>query len=241
MRVADRFEFQMVVKYRDSLRELSAERVRDELMKIFASANQFDTVRMMQEEGIFEVVLPEATNVSWFRRLAWLDSSALRISAVAPDPIHRLAALIETDGDGAEALGRRLKLSRAQIERLRRLKAPAWTPRFDMTEDEIRAALQQYGPQEVVDLTLLAWSHRLILEPRLPKRQTEGWQAILRAAEGWQPVEFPLKGRDVLAEGVAPGPQISEMLDEVEEWWRAGGCRADRAACLTELRARLKH
>ena len=239
MRTAERYEFQMVVNNAEHLVELSAERIRDELIKIVGSTNQHDAVRIMFEQGIFAVILPEVADTVWFKRLSWLDSSAIRIDAIGPDPIRRLAALIDTDGDGAEAVARRLKLSRALIRRLSRLKAPAWQAAPETSEAELRGVLSQLGAEEVIDLALLEWSHRLIITPRLPKSETEAWQKLLAQAGAWEPIDLPIKGGDIVALGVPPGPRVSELLREVEGWWRGGGCAADRAACLTELSARI--
>jgi poly(A) polymerase len=239
MRIASRYEYQVCVKAAPTLAELSAERIQGELIKILGSSNQHDAVRLMLEEGIFDVILPEAKDISWFKRLVWLDSNALRIEAVQPDWLRRLAALVDTDADGAEALARRLKLSRAQIERLRRLKAWEWTADPKLGEAEFKGVLHKLGAGYVIDLILLEWSKQLIIAPRLPKWETEAWQTMLRRAEEWQGADFPIKGGDVVALGVAPGPRVSELLREVEEWWRRGGCVADRAATLSELEKRL--
>lgn len=239
MRIAERYEFQMVVNNAEHLTELSAERIRDELIKIIGSNNQHDTVRIMFEQGIFAVILPEVTDTVWFKRLSWLDSSAIRIGAIGPDPIRRLAALIDTDGAGAEAVARRLKMSRAQIRRLSRLKAPAWQATPEASEAELRGVASRLGAEEVIDLALLEWSHRLIITPRLPKAETEAWQKLLALVAAWEPIDLPIKGGDIVALGIAPGPRVSELLRDVEAWWRDGGCVADRAACLTELRARV--
>jgi hypothetical protein len=47
---------------------------------------------------------------------------------------------------------------------------------------------------------------------------------------------FPLQGRDLLAEGAAPGPELGALLAKLEDFWIAGGCVADRATCLAEAR-----
>ncbi|MCD6075037.1 MAG: putative tRNA adenylyltransferase, partial [Rhodospirillales bacterium] len=239
MRIGERYEFQMVVNNAEHLAELSAERIRDELIKILGSANHHDAVRMMFEQGIFAVILPEVTGTVWFKRLSWLDSSAIKIDAIGPDPIRRLAALIETDRAGAEAVARRLKLSRAQIRRLSRLKEPAWPAHPEIDEAHLRGVLSTLGAEEVIDLALLEWSRRLIITPRLPKAETEAWQKLLAQATAWEPVDLPIKGGDIVALGIPTGPRVSELLREVEGWWRDGGCRADREACLTELKSRI--
>ena len=50
--------------------------------------------------------------------------------------------------------------------------------------------------------------------------------------------ERPLRGRDVLELGVGEGPEVSALLNEVEDWWLMGGCHAGRDDCLVELRRR---
>jgi len=42
-------------------------------------------------------------------------------------------------------------------------------------------------------------------------------------------------GRDALALGLAPGPQVGKLMEAVERWWIEGDFSADRAACLAEL------
>jgi poly(A) polymerase/tRNA nucleotidyltransferase (CCA-adding enzyme) len=47
---------------------------------------------------------------------------------------------------------------------------------------------------------------------------------------------FALHGRDLRAAGVPAGPKLGALLRGLRAWWMAGGCVADRAACLEELR-----
>jgi hypothetical protein len=48
---------------------------------------------------------------------------------------------------------------------------------------------------------------------------------------------FPLRGRDLA--GFAEGPAMGTLLRDVRDWWLAGGCVANKAACLAEARARV--
>jgi hypothetical protein len=67
-----------------------------------------------------------------------------------------------------------------------------------------------------------------------------GGDGRLRVRLGALPVPtFPLHGRDLRAAGVLAGPRLGEMLRDVRAWWIAGGCIADRTACLAELARRL--
>jgi poly(A) polymerase len=47
---------------------------------------------------------------------------------------------------------------------------------------------------------------------------------------------FPLRGGDLVALGVPPGPRVGAVLAAVEDWWIAGDFTADRDACLAKAR-----
>ena len=40
---------------------------------------------------------------------------------------------------------------------------------------------------------------------------------------------------DVVALGVAPGPEVGRLLEAAERWWVDGDFRATRAQCLARL------
>ena len=62
-------------------------------------------------------------------------------------------------------------------------------------------------------------------------------RAAERAAMHGPPPVFPLQGRDALALGVPPGPDIGRLLGAVEAWWlRQTATRASREDCLEKLR-----
>jgi poly(A) polymerase len=238
MRVADKYEFQTCINNAHLLGELSAERIRSELFKIFESANQFDALKLMIDHGIMHHILPEAEKTERLKRLMWIETSAIKFDSVTPDKIRRLAAVIDTDAAGAEAMAGRLMFSGADRDHLKALAEPRWQAAWDVDEAELRAVLFRLGTAEVVDLVLLAWAEHLILTPRLGAEEKDGWQNIIRIADEWSPIEFPLRGRDVLELGVDAGPEVSVLLGAVEDWWLSGGCHAGRVDCLAELRRR---
>jgi hypothetical protein len=48
---------------------------------------------------------------------------------------------------------------------------------------------------------------------------------------------FPLEGRDALAMGALPGPDIGKALRRTRAWWMEQGCLPDREACLERFKA----
>ncbi|WP_298672057.1 CCA tRNA nucleotidyltransferase [uncultured Sphingomonas sp.] len=114
---------------------------------------------------------------------------------VAPDAIRRLAALI-APGD-AEAVGARLKLSNADRKRLQAAHGGAG-------DEGARALAYRVGPAIATDRLLLAG------ESVAPLR-------------GWTPPNLPIGGGEIVARGVARGPEVAKLLRQVESEWIARG------------------
>lgn len=95
------------------------------------------------------------------------------------------------------------------------------------------------------DAVLLNWAERLahalnsagqdFSDRRIPDQP---WIDLLELPSREPKPEFPLRGADVLGVGVPEGPDVSRLLEEVEDWWIDGGFEADRDACLAELKRR---
>ncbi len=220
--------------------ELSGERRRDEIFRILLAPNPADTIHLMQGQKILNFILPEAGDVGRLRMLAWLETSAINIDSVGADSIRRLAALLDTDAGGAEAVAQRLKLSTLQTKRLIATVASRRRISPDSDGRDLRRSLHGLGAAEVRDLVLLAWAGELAVTPRLPQPRTQAWLGLLAAANAWTPLQFPLRGSDVIALGVKAGPRVGDLLGAVEAWWQDGDYRADRDRCLEKLKTVLK-
>ena len=218
----------------DKLPLLSGERVRVEILRTLMSEHPADVFDLMRDNHVLAHVLPEAGDLGRLRQLTWLEGPGLPTGVVAADAIRRLAALVATDAEGSRRIADRLRLSNEQRDRLSIMVAPP--VRLD-PEDEggLQRSLYRLGSATVRDLALLAWSSERGAIGVMPSARSRQWLALLAAVEAWQPVSFPLKGRDVLTLGVERGPAIGRLLRKVEAWWEAGGYRADRAGCLARL------
>ena len=201
------------------LPNLSAERVAQELLRLLAVPDPLPVLRMMAEDGVLTAIVPEATRLDRLQRLVPLEPK--------PDPLRRLAALIEVDADGAVALAERLRFSNVQRDRLAGL-APPWPldPKDDLRAQ--RQALYRLSAERYRDLALLLAAEGALDKPRLAD--------LLALAASWKPPRFPLKGRDVTALGILPGKRVGELLAAVRAWWESGDFAADRAASLQRLK-----
>src|SRR6185437_1725451 len=161
---------------------------------------------------------PEARHINRLAALVTLEA--------AGDPLRRLAALLAGDGATASAVADRLRLSGDDRLRLVALLAPPWPVDLAGDDRAQRRALYRLGPVLYRDLVLL----------RAAETGAGGRVAALLAlADTWPLPQFPLKGRDVTALGVPPGPAIGRLLADVETWWEEGDFSAARDACLGEL------
>ena len=200
------------------LPNLSAERIAQELVKLLETRDPAPALQMMQEDGVLAVILPEGRRLDRLRQMTAIERE--------PDPLRRLAALIDVDRENAGVLAERLRFSNAWRDRLRGLAVP-WPldPRGD--DRAQRRVLYRLGAERYRDLALLLSAEGAMERDRLAE--------LLALARGWTPPVFPLAGNDVTALGVAPGPQVGRLLDTVHDWWEAGDFIADRAACLAYL------
>ncbi len=195
------------------LGRLSPERIWSELVRILRAPDPTGAVDLMDRLGVLAAVLPDGADPARLARLV--------AAGAPPDPILRLAALL--DGDAA-ALADRLRLSNEDRARLAAFRAGA-APDPGATDDDLRRALAETPGPVLIGRSWLR-----------DGAAGEGLRARLAALPA--PV-FPLEGRDALALGVPAGPAVGRLLREVRAWWLAGGCVADAESCRAELARRI--
>ncbi|MGE0715021.1 MAG: CCA tRNA nucleotidyltransferase [Alphaproteobacteria bacterium] len=200
------------------LPSLSGERIRGEVERILGVGDPRPVLRLLAEDGVLAPILPTATAFARVERLVLLEPAA--------DWLRRLAALLDGDADG---VAQRLRLSRRDGRRLCELSGP-WTA-DDLPEGDraCRDRLYLVGPETMRDRALLAAAAGLDVEGR-------SGDVVATAARLDRP-QFPLRGRDVIARGLARGPAVGRLLAAVERWWVAGDYRADAAACIAQAAA----
>ena len=174
------------------LKGLSRERVGWELQHLLAVADPTATVQRMYQQGVLGVVLPEAGDheIVAFEKLV----EAERAAALPPSPIRRLAALLPPDPKAAEHVAARLRLSGAQKKCLGNAAGRGGQP------DNPHALAYRLGREGAID--------RLLLFGESPA-------AII----DWSIPRLPLKGGEIVARGVAAGPEVARILQAVENRW----------------------
>ncbi len=204
----------------DKLKTLSAERIAMELLRLLEARDPAPVMQLMVSAGVLVHVLAEATN---FDRLSGLT----HLDGVDPDPVRRLAALVNGGAEAMEALARRLRLSK---NHLRRLVGLATLPPVSPHDKPVvlRRALHSVGRQKFQDDVWLRWAE--------DSTSTDpGWLRVLSFPDTWTPPDLPVTGKDAIAAGIQKGHLVGEALAAIEAWWIGEDFRPDRAACLQKL------
>jgi len=180
-----------------TLKGLSRERICDELLKLLALPDPHETVARMHTQGVLGVILPEACAVH-VEALATLIA-AENEQGMEHAPLRRLAALLPPSRDVAETCAARLRLSKAQRARL------------------VSAAERQQSDTDAPE----ALAYRLGMESAQDRLLLLGADA--RALSNFTPPVFPMKGGEIVARGIAAGPQVARILQGIESRWIAEG------------------
>lgn len=204
------------------LRGLSVERIWSELKRILTGPNVPDVLTLMDQTGVLAVLFPEGVACARLVRLVEVGAPA--------DAVLRLAALAPEDKAG---LARRLKLSKAEGAFLVGV-SDGPVPEPGMTDADLRRLLVKDAPEVLLGRTWLQQAERA------DGVDQDDWLALRSMLSAMSPSVFPLAGRDVLAAGHPPGPQVGAMLEQVRAWWLVEGCTPSREACLAFLKKVLK-
>ncbi len=189
----------------NDLMALSRERIALELRGLLLVTDPLPVLAVMLEHGIWRPVLPEIGQEGARERLAVVMASEAALG-LAPDWRRRLAAMLPADRKVADAVGARLRLSNADRARVAQAVVPA-------DSAPVYAAAWAAGADVLLD--------RLLLAGRLDDA---------RRLLAWERPRMPVSGKDFVARGVGPGPEVAARLVRFEREWVAAGFPMNGAA-----------
>lgn len=208
----------------DKIQGLSVERIAAELKALLGSPDPLPTLEVMKEANLLSAVLPEAEDLSDLARLIPLEKAVGEAS-----PIRRLAALLPRRPEIAGAAAKRLKLSKKEAGRLIGMAG---------RDARIKPGLARPGLQRAIYLSgLNAVEDALFMNA--DAEDAKALEKDLTAARGFEIPKFPVGGSDLRAMGVDSGPEMGEILQELEQKWLEGGFFEPKEAILRELERKL--
>jgi poly(A) polymerase len=201
------------VKLKSGLKKISAERIRQEMLKLIVAPRAVETLKVMAASGILKVILPYTDD---WRVLSRLPNDAnLRLFVLAQKP---------------ELMKDYLRLSNEEALRIEKLMAaPVLSPQFRKAEQ--RVMLYQMGAATWKDAVHLSWAKSR------SKLDAVNWKTLLDLPQLWHVPKFPVTGKDLIKAGVKAGPAMGEVLALLEDWWVA----SDFAPTREELLQRIDH
>jgi poly(A) polymerase len=215
----DRAGLAACIAARQSLDQLSRERVRMELLKLLPARHAAPVLAVMSESGLLGRVLGGIADLAAFENLAKIETALL----LQGDPVRRLGALAARVAEDAERLWQRLRLSNAEHERIKSM-SQGWWRISPASEQSARVLLYRSGPERYLDRVLMAWAHS-------PSGvRDEAWRALSTLSERWIAPVFPIKASELIARGVPHGPAVGIALRAAEEAWLAADFPADQTA-----------
>ncbi|MCL2504894.1 MAG: CCA tRNA nucleotidyltransferase [Alphaproteobacteria bacterium] len=196
-------------KLSSHIKELSAERITHEFLRLLECASPQEAIRLMQNSRVLEQFLKEAVSDN-------LDGY-IRKEKLYDVPISPLARLSST-----LCLTKMLRFSHKQKEILRTL--------AKMREKPITDASELYEilydtPKELVLQGLL-----------LSNKETYD---LVKTIKEWEKIPFPLTGQDVLALGIPESARVGELLRETMKWWFKHSCKPSYEECLKNVKCRI--
>ena len=201
---------------------LSAERVWAEMKKLLSAPDPSRALLWMRTAGVLGVALPEGEKwgidavhglVAAERDLGWTVDPLLRFMAIIPPRAERVGEISD-----------RLKLANAERARLEQW-ADAALPVPDFDSLDFARLLYWGNPTALADRLKLALAAARALAANDDREMMKaaGYSRLLDFALGWKKPVFPLKGADLLAAGVAAGPDVGARLKAAELKWADGG------------------
>jgi poly(A) polymerase len=213
------------VKLREGLAQLSAERVAAEMRRLLVAPRAMRGLEALYDYGLLTDVLGGVPRLDRVERLIDIEAAL----DLTPDAALRLAALAVFVREDAVRLADRLHLSNAEQATLEHAADEGGKPVF-ADETSAKEALYRLGENDFRSRVLLAWA------ASGASTEDPHWRAIFRLPRNGEAPVFPLRGADLVEIGTAKGPEIGELLRQLEAEWIAGGFAASRE----ELLARAK-
>ncbi|TWD54347.1 poly(A) polymerase [Agrobacterium vitis] len=223
---------------RDNLSQLSVERVWSEIKKLLSAKDPGRALLWMRQAGVLTAILPETEKwgidampglIATQNALGW-----------EPEPLLRLAAMVPNDAERMKALSARLKLSKVEAQFLQDFVS---APKIADSTSELALdrLLYTHGKAGIIaQLRLSLANARSKAEGDTEAMAQSGrFSRLLQRAENFEKPVFPLNGADVIAKGIAAGPEVGDLLSQMEAMWVQANFTLSRDTLLSRLTERL--
>lgn len=181
------------IQQQSGLKQISAERIRDELFKIFIAPKRHLSVNLMAQQGIFDTINLPISNLDFNK----LDTNESHLG-FAPSPLRSLAYILPINTDW-EYIANRLRLSNAQKKHLLNIQKYLDISVILTTKD-LHYICYHTGLDVCQDIYILKYS---------ANTSQIDWDNIM-------PLPFPVAGKDLIALGIKADKKMGDILNRLE-------------------------
>lgn len=200
-------------RLKEGMDMLSAERVWAELKKLLSAPDPSRALLWMRQTGVLTQVAPETEGWGIDFLPGLVDAEASR--DWKPDPLLRLEAIVPPDAVCMAAMAGRLRLSKAETERLKSW-AETPLPSADTSEAELARIAYRGKPAAIADRMRLALA---AASAKSDNATAKRYDRLLKFLKSWKKPTLPVSGNDLLAAGLMPGKELGAVLNSLEDEW----------------------
>ena len=215
----DRTGYLACIAGRAGLANLSAERVRMEILKLVVADGAEASIAAMADGGLLLTIVG---GVSYHGPLAAMIA-AERELGIEASAARRLGSLTVAVTEDAKRVASRLRLTNAEAKALDSM-GHRWWRFVGIDEARAKRLLYRLGEQPYRDRLLLAWARAG------HDSDSDRWRELARLPQRWSAPKFPLKAADFVARGIAEGPALGHVLTLAEDAWLAADFPLDPSA-----------
>ena len=220
-------ELLLIKKHINGLKKVSKERLWIELKNIIEHKNSSYILKKMQDTGLFSLVFQGIIVGNSFEKL---NNNLVNLN-LSGTSMCKLAILLNNDEKIINSFISENPLSKIEQNNLINLSNIHSSIVSYMSMREARAALYRLGKDNFTKQVLCQWSKDL------NDKTTINWRALIEVASSWSRPEFTVKASDVINMGISEGPELGEILEELEEWWINNDFIDDQFSLIERLKA----
>ncbi|KZK86810.1 CCA-adding enzyme [Pseudovibrio sp. W64] len=211
------------IELKDGLSHLSKERITKEVLRTLSAPRALDSLLLMEQGGILQLILGGEAASSRLARLLDLED----LPEAALQPVLRLG------GVAGPKVAERLRLSNAQKKQIEVAADIAEALRLrGQSKQQLKALLVAHGTDAVVDGALTAWMSDIVQGEAELKE-------LLAFAQNWVIPNFPLTGKMMIAGGIPAGPDMGKAMRLAQQIWADADYQQSAESLLEQVKVLL--
>lgn len=198
---------QACVENREGLTSLSMERIRDEIFKILLTPKVVKTIQIMMDNNILGYIMPDPPYLDKLDFLVkMVDKHHIPFRA-----LRRLFIIYQPDTALAENLAFRLRLNKKEKQLFVDLAANNIALDDLLNPQKLQQLIYRFGAEFCQE--------KILLQATIEQKDVPEMDKIIAQIKSLSVPVFPLKGIDIINQGIDDQRKTSSVLKELEKVW----------------------